>query len=173
LIAEQMKLGREAAEKDKWGEAAKAAAKILKMDPDHAAAQELKRIVFWGPLPEKTSGDLKYKEHPTEPVCVISGVVDEDVETVVLPTQIKGWLARVFCRGQHGCGPLGLSQLWRRDWCSGPWADRKRQRACRRGMTGNLRKREIHEYGIPACDGTLLWRSLVGPWRRDLSRETR
>ena len=92
LIAEHLKVAEEAAGKRKWGEAAKAAAKVLKMDPDHAGAQELKRCVFWWPLPEKTSGNLRYKEHPTDPVCAIIGVdeVDRDAKTVVLPTQIEG-----------------------------------------------------------------------------------
>jgi hypothetical protein len=106
LIDEQLKVAREAAEKKKWRVVAKSVEKVLKMDPGHAPAQELNRQVFWGPLPEKTSGNLKYKEHPTEPVCEISGVVDEDAKTVVLPTRIEG---RSVVR--IGCGAFS--------WCKG------------------------------------------------------
>jgi hypothetical protein len=104
LIDEQLEVGRHAANNEKWGEAAKAAAKVLKIDPDHAGAQELKRRATWGPLPEKTSGNLKYKEHPTEPVCAISGVVDRDAATIILPTQIEGRsVVRIGCEAFLDC----------------------------------------------------------------------
>jgi hypothetical protein len=91
LIAEQLKLGMEAAGKKKWPEASKAVAKVLEMDPDHAGAQELKRRVFWGPLPGKVEGNLKYKEHPFDPTCVISGVANKKRGVPpVLPTQFEG-----------------------------------------------------------------------------------
>ena len=112
LIDEQMKLGLEAAGyEDEWAEAARAVAKVLEMDPDHAAAQELKRRVFWGPIPEKTSGNLKYKEHPTEPVCAISGAVDQYEEIPALPAQIKGrTVVRIGQGAFNGCsGPASVT----------------------------------------------------------------
>jgi hypothetical protein len=92
LIAKQLEAGREAADEDKWGKASKAAAKVLKMDPDHAVAQELKRRASWGPLPEKTLGNLKYKVHPIHQACAITGVLDNKntVAFLVLPDEIEG-----------------------------------------------------------------------------------
>jgi hypothetical protein len=101
LIRKQMNLGEGAVGKKKWGEASKAAAKILEMDPDHAAAQELKHRASWGPLPEKTSGNLKYKVHPISQACAITDVIDKKkmVASFVLPGKIEG---RAVVRiGQH------------------------------------------------------------------------
>jgi hypothetical protein len=71
--------------------------------PNEPCDQELERIVFWGPLPEKTLGNLKYKEHPTEPVCAISGVVDDDAKTGILPAQIEGRVVVRIGEGAFAC----------------------------------------------------------------------
>ena len=112
LIDEQMTLGEAAASWDKWGEASKAVAKVLKMDPDHAGAQELKHRASWGPLPEKTSGNLKYKVHPISQACAITGVIDKKkmVASFVLPGKIEGRaLIRIGCGAFSRC--KGLTSL--------------------------------------------------------------
>ena len=107
LVTEQMKVGQDAASDERWGEAAKAAQKVLEVDPNHAGAQELKRRAFWGPLPVKTLGNLKYKTHPTELTYAIVGLVDEDTPTPILATQIAGLtVVRIGNRAFYYCRAL-------------------------------------------------------------------
>ena len=89
-IKEQLEAGRDWIGIGEWSRAKTAAENIVKIAPDNVSAQELKRIAFWAPLTEKTSGNLKYKVHPTRPVCEISGLNKKHVATLVLPQSIRG-----------------------------------------------------------------------------------
>jgi hypothetical protein len=89
-IKEHREAGGEAVAKKQWSRAKTASENALKIALDNGSEQESKRTAFWGTLPEKISGNLEYKVHPTQPVCEISGLHNKKVATLVLPESIEG-----------------------------------------------------------------------------------